>query len=328
MLIRATIACLLMAIFSLGYTQQNEVYFPYFELINLEDNGELQYSSSRLLKTYVEANNEYFIVLPPHDRVTSQSPKTIDESLNEASGQNSEYLLMAEIHNLEGSFIISAAVYNVATQQKVWSDLIKGMTSEDLDPLLSRLGRVFMTNSAARDDIEIGEVSSYEQQGIELQQIQANHYFGIMVGGNAILGERTLSGFGAAYSFDASTVIFNVNFDYYFSSNSLAQEEINTERMELGSFNLGVLYPLSRKRMTWFLSGGMDYSFLDIYAEGNRPDRSSTGGVGILAGGGYLLNRNSTVNFRIQTQLYFPTYQMESGYHPGVRFGVTTSFAR
>ncbi len=310
-----------------GYSQKNEVYFPYFELINLEQDGELQYSTTRLLKTYVESSNEYYLVIPSHDRITYLNPVSTEESLNAARQENAEFLLTGEIHNLDGSFIVSLSVFDAKTGEKKWSDLIKGVSSEDIDPLLSRLGRTFMTKTKARDDIEIGEVSEYEQKGIELQQIKANHYFGVMVGGNTILGERTLSGFGLAYSFDASSVIFNVNFDYYFSSQSL-DSELQADKMELGSFNLGLMYPMSRKRNTWFLSGGMDYSFVEIYQDSPdfNPDR--TGGVGLLVGGGYLINRNSTVNLRIHSSLYFPTYDMIGGYQPSIKFGLTTSIAK
>lgn len=309
------------------FAQKNEVFFPYFELINLEQDGELQYSASRLLKTYIEANNEYYLAIPAHDRQTRLAPLSFEESLELARQESSELLMTGEIHNLDGSFIVSLSVFDTKTGEKQWSDLIKGVTSEDLDPLLSRLGRTFMSKTRARDDIEIGEVSNYEQQGVELQQIKANHYFGVMVGGNSMISERTLSGFGMAYSFDASTVMFNVNFDYYFSSKSL-ESELEASDMELGSFNLGVLYPLSRKRNTWFLSGGMDYSFIELNDNASNFQTDRTGGVGVLAGGGYLLNRNSTVNFRIHTSLYFPTYNLESGYHPSIRFGVTTSIAK
>lgn len=317
----------LMLISLLSHSQKNEVYFPYFELVNLQDDGELQYSASRLMKTYIESNNQYTVVVPDHDRYTYRTPGNIDDAISEAKQQGSEYLLVAEIHKLESTFIVSVAVYEVATQEKKWNDMIKGLTSDDLDPLLSRLGRAFMTKNKARDDVEIGEVSSYEQQGVELQQIHANHYFGAMVGVNSIIGDEALSGFGFAYSFDANTILFNVNLDYYFSSNDL-DSDIADERMEMGSFNLGLMYPFTRKRMTWYANGGMDYSFVKVFTDDSLFETSETGGVGLFAGLGYLINRNSTVNFRIQSNIYFPTYRLGDSYHPSLRISVTTSISK
>jgi len=306
-------------------SQANQVYFPYFELISLDKNGELQYSSSRLIKTYIESNHAMHVILPEHDGQVYLEKEAIAGTMQKANEANIPLVMTGEIHSLNESFIIALAVYDAKTGEKKWSDMIKGVTSADLDPLLARLGRTFMSTTKARDNIEIGEVSAYEQQGVELQQIKANHYFGLMVGGNVLVGDRTLSGFGFAYTFDASTVLFHVNMDFYFAADRSDESAIETLNQQLASLNMGVLYPLSRKRMTWFLQGGMDYS--GVYADLADGGNQKTSGVGLLVGGGYLLNRNSTVNLRVHTALHLPTYQLDGIYYPSLRFGLTTSIA-
>jgi len=320
------ISALLVTIAFTSTAQSKKVYFPYFELIGLEKNGELQYSASRLAKTYIESNHNIHVMLPDHDSQSYVEKESIYASMQAATDADASMVMTGEIHSLNGSFIVALAVYDAKSGEKKWSDMMKGVTSADLDPLLSRLGRTFMSTTKARDDIEVGEVTQYEQQGVELQQIKANHYFGLMVGGNVLLGDRTLSGFGLAYTFDANTVLFHVNTDFYFSSNRADEPALTIYPEQLASFNMGVIYPLSRKRMTWFLQGGMDYSgvYSNVVDVGNR----STSGVGLLVGGGYLLNRNSTVNLRIHSALHLPTYQVDGTYYPSLRFGLTTSISK
>jgi hypothetical protein len=305
--------------------QSNQVYFPYFELISLDKSGELQYSTSRLAKTYIESNHNMHVVLPDHDGMTYAEKQSINISMQHAQSANLPLVMTGEIHNLNGSFIVALAVYDAKTGEKKWSDMLKGASTEDIDLLLARLGRTFMSSTKARNDIEIDEVTSYEQRGVELQQIKANHYFGVMVGGNVLVGNRTLSGFGLNYTFDASTVLFNVNLDFFFGAEESDEPAVDKQEKQLSSFNMGVIYPLSRKRMTWFLQGGMDYS--GVYME-QVDGYISTGGVGLLVGGGYLLNRNSTVNLRIHSALHFPTYQVDGNYYPSFRFGLTTSISK
>lgn len=306
--------------------QSKKIYFPYFELIGLDKNGELQYSASRLAKTYIESNHNIHVMLPDHDGQTYLEKESISASIQAATEVEATMVMTGEIHSLNGSFIVALSVYDAKSGEKKWSDMMKGVTSADLDPLLSRLGRTFMSTTKARDDIEVGEVTQYEQQGVELQQIKANHYFGFMVGGNALIGDRTLSGFGLVYTFDANTVLFHVNTDFYFSSERNDEPSLTVYPEQLASFNMGVIYPLSRKRMTWFLQGGMDYS--GVYADVVDVGHRSISGVGVLVGGGYLLNRNSTVNLRIHSALHLPTYRVDGTYYPSLRFGLTTSISK
>ena len=58
---------------------QNLVYFPGFEMINVPDNGELQYSTSKLLKAYVEDNHDYTMILDK--RVSTQGSSLVNRSL-------------------------------------------------------------------------------------------------------------------------------------------------------------------------------------------------------------------------------------------------------
>lgn len=320
-----TILCMLFLLPAMS--QNNKIYFPNFELIGLAKDGELQYSTSKLAKMYIESNHNHNIVLAQHDGSTYLSNEPFDVSVAYAQSADIPLVMTGEIHNIDNHYIVSIAVYDAKTGEKKWADLVKGLTSDDLDPLLSRLGRTFMTKTRARDDIEIGEVTKYEQQGVEMQQIKANHYFGVTLGANAPFNDNTQAGIGFGYAFDASSIIFTMSADFYRSSRESSSNTFgNNTNSNMQSFSMGVAYPLNRKRNTWFLTGGLDYSSFTKYLE-ITDDRTTNQGMGVYVGGGYLLNRNSTVNMRIQSSFYVPTYQVNGQYHSSIKLGIITSIS-
>ncbi|MEQ9405712.1 MAG: hypothetical protein RIM99_19130 [Cyclobacteriaceae bacterium] len=310
--------------------QNNSVYFPYFELINIEENEELQYSTSRLIKSYIENNHDYVIILPekaPEGYFENESQLTSKANAQRISAQ---YFMDGEIHNLQGIYIVSLGLYETASGKRIWHDMVKGSLEKDLDALLSRLGRTFLSHKTAKTDIEIDEVTDYDAKGIDLQQIKVNHFIGIMLGGKYLFGEETLSGLGIAYTYDASTFLFNLNFDFYPSSSLLKDDVYDGRKIRNGSFSLGAMYPLSRKRSTPYLDGGLEYGFFDIRRNPDFDEDAgrAQSGIGLYLGGGYLINRNSTVNLRIYGAVSLPMYTVENKTLPGFKFGIITSFAR
>ena len=316
-------------IFQLSFAQKI-VYFPGFELINMEPTNGLQYSTSKLIKSYVEDNHEYTIWLD--DRIGGNEyleREPIATSVAKATELNARYFMNGEIHYLQGVYIISLGVYDTNTREQVWHDMAKGAAEQDLDPLLSRLGRSFFTNRTAKTDIEIDEVTEYDQQGVELAQIKVNHFMGVMLGGKVIPNESTLSGFGLAYTYDASTFLFNFDFELYPSSNLSVNHRSPDRTLHSGNVSLGVTYPLSRKRTTFYVNGGMEYGYTQINDSQFDIDfHTSQSGIGAYFGGGLLINRNSTVNLRIFTAVSVPFYRVDDTNVIGIKFGIVTSFAR
>ena len=312
--------------FPLSSFSQQQAYFPFFELIGIEKDDQFQYSTSKLLKSYIEDNHDFNLLLPEvRDRYYEK--ETFFESIDNAKALGASHVILGEIHELGNLFIVSLGLYEVETGDKIWHDLVKGSVREDLDPLLSRLGRNFNTSVKAKNDAEIDEVTYYEQQGVELAQIKVNHFVGVLIGANYIFGEQTSSGFGVAYTYDATSVLFNVNFEFYPSSSILRDDDSSVRRIRNGNFNMGVIYPLTKKRMTWYLQGGMEYGFMNVTREDPSLDKTNSG-VGLLIGGGYMINRNSTVNLRVNAGVSIPTYTIDDQNFPGFKFGLITSFSK
>lgn len=307
---------------------QQSVYFPGFELINMDERPGFQYSTSKLLKSYIENNHEYTIVL---DELIGQEgyqgKETLASSIAKAKSMNVPFTMKGEIHFLQGVYILSLGVYETASMQQIWHDMAKGLSEQDMDPLLSRLGRTFFTNRTAKSDVEIDEVTHYEESGVEIAQIKVNHFVGLKLAGKVMPGESTLSGFGLAYTYDASSFLFNMDFDLFPSSTLSVRSE--NRKWNNGSMSLGIMYPLTRKRTTPYLDGGMEYGYTKMKETFfDQEDVQSASGVGLYFGGGVILNRNSTVNLRVFTTVSIPFYRVDGRNVTGVKFGIVTSFAK
>ncbi len=316
--------------FFMTNAQGKVVYFPYFELINMEKDAGLQYSTSKLIKSYIENNHDFTVIMPERLFDSYVERESNEAALANALGKNAGYVLRGEIHDLEGTYIVSLGLYRSRNNEQVWHDMVKGSSEQDLDALLSRLGRSFMTNKTAKTDIEIDEVTEYDQKGVELAQIKVNHFVGAMLGGKHLFDESTLSGFGLAYTYDASVVLFNLNFEFYPNARLLDTYQYRTVKLQHGNVNLGIIYPFTRKRSTFYIDGGLEYGLFRMkeHFSDNTSISATETGIGLYAGGGYLINRNSTVNLRLFAAVSVPMYSVQENEFPGIKFGIITSFAK
>ncbi len=310
---------------------QEKIYFPYFEMINIDNDIELQYAASKLLKTYIEENHNYHVILPkkPDDLYPTED---FLESIENAGKYSAEYLLIAEINNIGSTAIISLNLYEVATGNRVWSDMIKGIPLDDFDPVLSRIGRNFNTVVSAMDDMTIDDVTYYEEeQGEKLQSFHAHSFTGILIGGNYLTGRTLNSRFGLSFYYDVSSVILNIDMEV--SSNAMYNfmilDDIRKDTMmryTTLNFSMETGIPVNRRKNTLYGTAGLDLGAL--FQRRTDPELKNDGmGLGIIVGGGYLLARNSTINVRFDVCATFPTYTIDNDYVVGIKFGIITSFA-
>ncbi|MEM9987698.1 MAG: hypothetical protein AAF804_21625, partial [Bacteroidota bacterium] len=140
---------------------QKSVYFPYFDLVNVERDYGLQSSSSQLLKAYIEDHHEFQILLPNNNNEYYEK-EDLTASFKYADERGADFVLSGAIVELGDRYVISLGLYDIRFGKQVWHDMLKGNVREDLDPLLSRLGRSFNTPTKARDDATLEEVTNYE----------------------------------------------------------------------------------------------------------------------------------------------------------------------
>jgi len=321
---------MIISISFLKSNSQEKIYFPYFELINMGDDHDLQYATSKLLKTYIEENHDYLIILP---KMTKGIYPTEDflESLEKAKKYGAKYVLLGEINNIGKVAVLSLSLIEVSTGNRVWRDLIKSFPLEDFDPVLSRLGRNFGTTTAADDDAEIYDITQYEEEReMKLLTVQANHFTGVLLGGNLLKYEFFTPRIALCYTFDISSVLLAMDFEYstnnFFKFLSTDEEDLDFTKVRSGSFGMGVILPVYKRKNSFYGNASFEFGATSLKRESTELD-ALEGGLGFYLGAGYLMGRTSTANIRYEIGFSIPTYKVNNDYIYELKFGIITSFA-
>ncbi len=302
---------------------QEKAYFPYFELINMHP--DYQYSVSKLFKTYVDNNSSYEIILPTKpDSVYDY--ETQAQSIKNAKQHQAKYFIKGELNALDDIVIVSVSMYETSSGNKIWSDMLKAYTPDDLDPVMLRLSKTIGTGKKASEESDIYSVTEYESP--ELDKVSANKSFGVYIGSVYTpfkdVENNFSSGFGVKFSYDTRDLLLDLNGELYFQD------------IRIYNFNLAALYPFSKKKSTPYLGGGLGYGGMTITKEekslnSDYPfdyyDENYRGsGLSLFAKGGYLFNRTSDVNVRIEGGPYITTYEIDNQLPYGFMLNMVLSF--
>ncbi len=309
------IVLLAITLISLSSYAQEKVYFPFFELINVH--SDYQYSTSKLLKTYVDNAGRYQLILPARPQEGSYYPETFAESWENAKSQGAAYFLTGEMNALEEILIVSIGLYRVEDGNLVWSDVLKAASMDDLDPILILLAKSLGTKNKASELEDIYSVSQFETN--ELTKKDATSTFGIFLGGfqtfHSSANQNFSSGFGAKISYDLRDLILDINGEFYFGE------------IEMYDINLSALYPFTQGRKSPFLGGGLGYGKHTIDLD-NTTYNGSVSNSGLLVYGhaGYIFSRTSNVQLRGTVSVYSATYEVDNEVPFGMGFNLTLSF--
>lgn len=311
---------------------QDKIYFPYFEMINVENDAQIQLSTSKLLKTYIEENHNYQVIIPKNEGDGVYAKEDFLESIENAKRYNAKYVLIGEINNIGKLAILSMSLYEVNTGNKVWNDLIKGLPLDDYDPVLSRVGRNFGTSVKANDDASLYDVTAYEEQReMKLLNFESISFTGLELGGNYLFNETLNTKIGFNFYHDISSVILHMGFEY--SSNTMFNflidrdwRDSNVRKNRTASFGMGVSLPFTKTKNSLYADAGLEFGIIS-QKDGSPSVNYKNSGLGFSLAAGYLIGRNSTSNIRFYTGLSLPAYKVEYKYIPIVKFGIVTSFA-
>jgi hypothetical protein len=161
------------------------------------------------------------------------------------------------------------------------------------------------------------------------KQKESNNNFGIglcamplLMHGFDLNNSAQLSGLSLAWSFDARDYIFDIKPSWCFNSN-----------YDMLSLALEMNKPLSKKSNTAFVGGGASMSRTSFeFSENNSSSMGSGYGIMLLAGGGYIFNRTSSVSVRLSANLMQGFYDVKgteynyssSNYRSQKNFGLST----
>ena len=196
---------------------QDKVYMPFFQIENMH--WEYQISAAKIFRTYVNINNKYSLILP-ETKDTIYPKESFHQTITNAKSAGAKYFIIGEMNALNDVMIISMTLYTTADSNKVWTDMLKARTPDDLDPILQRLAKNIGTDKKASVDGDIYSVTNYDSK--PLSKVNTNVNFGVAISGAYCfvnkVSNNTPAGFGLLASYDARDVIFDLQGDFLFGN--------------------------------------------------------------------------------------------------------------
>lgn len=277
---------------------QDKVYMPYFQIENMH--WEYQISAAKIFRTYLNNENKYVLILP--ETKDSIYPKeTFVETVSNAKAAGAKYFITGEMNALNDVMVISMVMYKTADTGKVWSDILKARTPDDLDPILQRFAKNLGSDQKASKDNDIYSVTNYDSK--QLTKVDATASFGVSISGAYTLaenvGNNTSAGFGLLASYDIRDVILDIQGDMLYGD------------VKIYDVRISGLYPFKSSKHTPFVGGSIAWSGTTIEYNNYYYPHFSGSGLAMFVNGGYLFNRNSNVNFRVTGSCVFPLYQVK-----------------
>lgn len=277
-----------------------------------------QYSTSKLFKTYVDSHNKFLVILPPKTDTIYLS-ESFDLAQKNATELNCQYFVLGEFNRMGEVVIITISLYNTLDGKKVWTNLSKALTPDDIDPILEKLS-ASLGDPKSGTEGDIYNVTAYDSK--ELNKIGANKYLGLTIGGGysfvSDIDKNFPAGIGITGSYDMRDLIFNMKAEMYFSD------------IKIYYINIEAMRPLSSAKNAAFISGAMGFGGVNKVIEPTNYFNSSVseGGLFLFAGGGYLMNRNSNVSLKFAGNFYTPVFKVDGTIPMGVLFTTTLLFGR
>ncbi len=301
---------------------QSKMYIPLFETINLKK--DFQIMAPKLLKSYLEDNARYKVILPLAGDSQSGSWEEFEVIRKRAQELNAQFFTLGTLTRLGENVIVDVKMYETSTGNKTWNDKLKAVGPDDLDPIMQKIAAAIGTANKATTDGDIYNVTNYESK--ELKKKEANFSLGASIGGivfmNNIPGQR-MAGYSLVGSYDTRQLILDLRGSYNFG-----------EQASFYNFSLEVLKPLREKSNTAFFGGGMFIGGTTVdgtsYDSWGYPytQSVSTSGLGLMAGGGYIFNRTSSVQLRLSGNIIQTFYTVAGTSPTGVIVKMEILFRR
>lgn len=300
-----------------------KVYMPFFEIINV--NSDYQYSTAKLLKSYVDENLKYTLIIPtkPDTLINIPPVSKIQET---AKSLDCPYYLIGDINRIGEKVIVSVSMYKTSDGSLFWSDRLKAQNPDDIEPILQKISKTLGTDKKANDDASIYNVTNYESY--KLKQKKANSAFGASIGAVVLMNDlfskdRISAGGGIFWLYDVRTLMYEIDLHTYLTGGKT-----------IGDISLHSYYPFLAEDNTPYFGGGLGFGWCTAKPEQNSEtflDSFSGSGLTLFIGGGYLIGRSSNASLRIHARYMIGAYSMDDpkGTMPhGFRINMELYFGR
>lgn len=297
-----------------GFAQE-KVYMPFFEVISMKAN--YQYSTSRLLKSYLAENKRYDLILPakPDSIYAVESTDVVRKRAQELGAP---YYMIGELNRIGEMVIVSLSLYGSNDGVLVWTDKMKALNPEDLDPIMQRLARNVGTPNKAAADGDIYTVTEYDAKA--LKKVQSNLYYGLSIGGIPAYTNPNdfLSGLGLSATYDVRKMLIDMTGEWYWGENT-----------SIYWASIQAYHTTKAQRSSPFIGGGVALSsttysgtqVLSNLAPNPQSYTDSKGGLTLMAGGGYFFNRTGNVGLRVTANAMANMYRVKVSEPGGVITG-------
>jgi hypothetical protein len=292
---------------------QQKVYMPFFEVINIQE--DYQYSLSKLFQKYVKDQGKYEILLPEWNN--ELYPKENNEvTQSKARELGVPFFIKGNLNGLGDLIIVTVSMFQTDNGKEVWNALLKANKLDDLDPILitcsKNLGEKNVTSTA--NDI----YTVTEQEGKELVEVETKISSGLLLGGLYPFGGAFATGLGILTTYDNRNIIYGLDASMFF-------HEDNQE----GHIAITIDYPFTSAKNTGYAGGGLGYGFISIYdeADPNNGDFAK-GGLMLMGGGGFILNRTASVRFIFGSRLLVPLFKVNDKIRTGINFYIAVNISK
>lgn len=184
------------------------------------------------------------------------------------------------------------------------ADELTAGSPDDLEAVLRRLALGLATGRPAAELAELETVT--EREADPYLKYVATHLIGIRLGAffaqnraDPLTQSVALNGGGIFWLYDARWYLAEVSMDLQASSDGDS----------LFAIGIGAYYPFTRGNVAPYLGGGLAYTWADHGGEGGK-------GISFRAGGGLIVGRLSTVQYRIDGGVWvesFPVRETATG---------------
>ena len=311
---KKVLICIFILIYTIQMTSaQQKVYMPFFEVMNIQD--EYQYSLAKLFQKYVSDQGKYEIMLPEWNN--EPYPKeNKEQTQSKARELGVPFFIKGDLNALGDLIIVTVSMFRTDNGEEVWNALLKANKLDDLDPILITCAKNLGEKNVSSTANDIYTVT--EQEGKELREVETKISSGLLLGGLIPFGSTFSTGLGILTTYDNRNIIYGLDASMFFQGES--QE---------AHLAITVDYPFTSSKNTGYAGGGLGYGFISIHEETYPTvEESANGGLMLMAGGGFIMNRTSSVRLIFGSRILVPLFKVNNKITPGINFYVAVNISK
>ncbi len=309
---------------------QKTVYSDPFETHNIHK--DYQKAVSRSFEVYLNSESKYQLNFSNRMNDSIIKPRPIDELRSEASKLGYPFYIKGVLYRLGENVIVSVSLYNSNNGELIWSEKMKAINPDQLDPVLSKMAH-YMTNDKHIGKNEIFSVDKDNAEDFEKNKSNKARGLGLIASYPAFHGAPLLSSGLSVNALSAQrNLLLQTKFDIVFGIGDRIYSDgdhYNYTNLSSG-FDIQTFYPFT-KSMNFqpFLGGGMGLGlrYLDSGRKDHQPKEERReydgfgGGIYVAGTFGVTLNSETRRSIRIAAELRQDVFN-SAGYASAIKLKI------